>query len=83
MFVNNVSFVTKEMKTQECKDILSIVDHPEKKAVRILQLAACLCNAAMFDPASITLPVYERVVNGDSTDSGLLRFAEDLKGIYL
>ncbi|RIA98676.1 hypothetical protein C1645_748901 [Glomus cerebriforme] len=79
MFVNNVSFVTKEMKTQECKDALSATDHPEKKAIRILQLAACLCNAAMFDPATITLPVYERVVNGDSTDSGLLRFAEDLK----
>jgi sodium/potassium-transporting ATPase subunit alpha len=82
MFVNNVSFVTKEMKTQECKDALNSTDHPEKKAVRILQLAACLCNAAMFDPASINLPVYERVVNGDPTDSGLLRFSEDLKGIF-
>ncbi|PKY27748.1 calcium ATPase [Rhizophagus irregularis] len=79
MFVNNVSFVTKEMKTQECKDALSSTDHPEKKAVRILQLTACLCNAAVFDPASINLPVYERVVNGDPTDSGLLRFSENLK----
>lgn len=83
MFVNNVSFFTKEMKTQECKDALSSTDHPEKKAVRILQLTACLCNAAVFDPASINLPVYERVVNGDPTDSGLLRFSENLKGILL
>ena len=81
MFVNNVSFATKEMKTQECKDALRTTDHPEKKAVRILQLAACLCNAATFDVASATLPVYEKVVNGDSTDTSLLRFAEDLRGI--
>ena len=83
MFVNNVSFVTKEMTTQECKDSLRATDNPEKKAVRILQLAACLCNAAAFDAASTALPVYERVVNVDSTDSGLLRFAEDLRGISL
>jgi sodium/potassium-transporting ATPase subunit alpha len=81
MLVSNVSFVTKEMETQECKDALRSSDNPERKAVRILQLAACLCNAATFDAASATLPVYERVVNGDSTDSGLLRFAEDLRGI--
>lgn len=78
MFINNVSFVTKEMKPQECKDILR-TDHPEKKAVRTLQLAAGLCNAATFDAASMTLPVHERVINGDATDSSLLRFAEDLR----
>jgi sodium/potassium-transporting ATPase subunit alpha len=81
MLVNDVSFVTKEMKIQECKDALKAPVHPEKKAVRNLQLAACLCNAATFDSASATLPVYEKVVNGDSTDSSLLRFAEYLKGI--
>ncbi|CAB4407520.1 unnamed protein product [Rhizophagus irregularis] len=51
MFVNNVSFVTKEMKTQECKDALSSTDHQKKR----------------------------QVVNGDPTDSGLLRFSENLK----
>jgi sodium/potassium-transporting ATPase subunit alpha len=81
MVVNNVSFVTKDMKIQECKDILKAPDHPEKKAVRTLQLASCLCNAATFDVSSITLPINERVVNGDSTDSSLLRFAEYLRGI--
>ncbi|CAG8572667.1 7033_t:CDS:10 [Acaulospora morrowiae] len=78
MFVNNVGLVSKEMEIQECKDALR-TDGPEKKVVRILQLASCLCNAAMFDPASMSLPVNERAVNGDSTDTGLLRFAEDLR----
>ncbi|CAG8725477.1 6392_t:CDS:2, partial [Acaulospora colombiana] len=78
MFVNNVGLVTMEMEIQDCKDALRS-DGPEKKVIRILQLASCLCNAAMFDPTSMSLPVYERVVNGDSTDTGLLRFAEDLR----
>ncbi|KAF9952914.1 hypothetical protein BGZ72_005843 [Mortierella alpina] len=47
-------------------------------ALRQLQLAALLCNNAKFDAESVHLPVSERKVLGDATDSALLRFASQV-----
>ncbi|KAG0301421.1 hypothetical protein BGZ98_008370 [Dissophora globulifera] len=44
-------------------------------ALRQLQLAALLCNNAKFDQETMHLPVAERRVLGDATDSALLRFS--------
>ncbi|GKU13937.1 unnamed protein product, partial [Fusarium langsethiae] len=45
------------------------------EATEALLRAAILCNDAFFEPSTINLPVYERRVFGNSTDSAMLRFA--------
>jgi sodium/potassium-transporting ATPase subunit alpha len=47
--------------------------------LQALHRAAVLCNDAMFDPTTIHLPVNEREIQGNATDSAVLRFAEDAK----
>ncbi|KAF9415971.1 hypothetical protein BGZ94_010349 [Podila epigama] len=53
-------------------------DTPQILALRQLQLATLLCNKATFDPETLHLPIPERRVLGDATDSALLRFASQL-----
>lgn len=43
-----------------------------------LRTVAGLCNSAEFDAATRRLPLAERKVHGDATDSAILRFAEAL-----
>ncbi|KAF4584030.1 ATPase, P-type, transmembrane domain protein [Ophiocordyceps camponoti-floridani] len=40
-----------------------------------LRRAALLCNDAVFDPASLHLPIATRKVQGNATDAAVLRFA--------
>ncbi|KAK4134266.1 calcium ATPase [Trichocladium antarcticum] len=47
---------------------------PSASAVAIYR-AAALCNDASFDPTSLHLPPPERGVQGNATDSAVLRFA--------
>jgi sodium/potassium-transporting ATPase subunit alpha len=53
---------------------------PTKLAGAITQLAevSAICNAGEFDAATNHLPVDQRKVMGDATDSAILRFAESL-----
>ncbi|EEB92554.1 hypothetical protein MPER_08917, partial [Moniliophthora perniciosa FA553] len=47
--------------------------------VRTIAAAACLCNDAMFEGGQDeAVEAESRKVNGDATDSGLLRFAESI-----
>jgi sodium/potassium-transporting ATPase subunit alpha len=39
---------------------------------------ACLCNRAVFEEFSNDLPIHERKVVGDASDTALLMFSEDL-----
>ncbi|KAK4046272.1 hypothetical protein OIV83_006195 [Microbotryomycetes sp. JL201] len=48
------------------------------KCVRALAAVAGLCNDAAFESTSTDEPVETRKVNGDATDTGLLRFAESI-----
>lgn len=48
------------------------------KAVSQMYKAAILCNDATFDPSTMDAPVAERLVQGNSTDGAVLRFAESL-----
>ena len=41
-------------------------------------MVARLCNGAKFDSASAQLPLDERQIKGDATDSAILRFSEGL-----
>ena len=41
-------------------------------------MVARLCNGAKFDSATVHLPLDERQIKGDATDSAILRFAEGL-----
>ncbi len=41
-------------------------------------MVARLCNGAKLDSATVNLPIDERQIKGDATDSAILRFAEGL-----
>lgn len=40
--------------------------------------ASVLCNDATFDPETLSLPIYERLVNGNATDAAVLRLADSV-----
>lgn len=47
-------------------------------AIDQLRTIAGLCNSAEFDAQTRALPLAERKIHGDATDSAILRFAESL-----
>ncbi|KAJ7085621.1 hypothetical protein C8R43DRAFT_1244958 [Mycena crocata] len=51
---------------------------PLGNALRQLATVAGLCNDAVFEASKVEEPVEYRKVNGDATDTGLLRFAESI-----
>ncbi|KAF9905278.1 hypothetical protein EC991_001877 [Linnemannia zychae] len=85
MFVTNIAFLDNESTLDEARAKMekqsdlkgqSLLDsHPSILALCQLQLATMLCNNAKFDPETLDLPVPERKVHGDATDSALLRFS--------
>ncbi|KAI8328575.1 hypothetical protein BC941DRAFT_444686 [Chlamydoabsidia padenii] len=79
MFVTSVGFGDTECTPDECRDtITSGSSNPIANAYRQLHLASYCCNNASFDADSLNLPIPERKVNGDATDSAILRFAAGL-----
>jgi sodium/potassium-transporting ATPase subunit alpha len=50
-----------------------------RKALVELHKVAILCNDATFDPSTMHAPIAQRLVQGNSTDAAVLRFAESLK----
>jgi sodium/potassium-transporting ATPase subunit alpha len=51
---------------------------PAPAAFKAVHMVARLCNDAYFDAATDSVPVEERPVKGDATDTAILRFAEAL-----
>lgn len=47
-------------------------------AIDQLRTIAGLCNSAEFDASTRALPLAERKIHGDATDSAILRFSESL-----
>ncbi|KAJ7227924.1 hypothetical protein C8J57DRAFT_1092819 [Mycena rebaudengoi] len=47
-------------------------------ALRTLAAISGLCNDAAFEPSKVEEPQENRKVNGDATDTGLLRFSEGI-----
>jgi sodium/potassium-transporting ATPase subunit alpha len=73
MRVNSVAAVDHEFDSPEDLYLELRSKTPSKSAVALYR-AAELCNDASFDPTSIHLPPREREVQGNATDSAVLRF---------
>ncbi|KAK4154491.1 hypothetical protein C8A00DRAFT_32702 [Chaetomidium leptoderma] len=73
MRVNSVALVDHEFESPEdvYQDLLS--ETPPEGSVALYR-AADLCNNASFDPTSFHLPPRDRDVQGNATDSAVLRF---------
>ncbi|RDA86316.1 hypothetical protein CP532_5673 [Ophiocordyceps camponoti-leonardi (nom. inval.)] len=78
MVVRSVSCVERAVSSDDGEEELEKQGEDEKDvapcAVR-LRRAALLCNDAVFDPASLHLPIASRPVQGNATDAAVLRFA--------
>ncbi|KAL2020915.1 hypothetical protein VTK56DRAFT_7802 [Thermocarpiscus australiensis] len=80
MRVNSVALVDHEFESVEdvYADLRS--ENPSNSSVALYR-AADLCNDASFDPTSLHLPPADREVQGNPTDSAILRFvAGGMKG---
>ncbi|KAI0646699.1 calcium ATPase transmembrane domain M-containing protein [Trametes meyenii] len=78
MSVQNVAFFDSEHGLQDIKERLSSHEASAPAAFKALHQVARLCNGTKFDAATEHLPVEERQVKGDATDTAVLRFAENL-----
>ncbi|KAG0269640.1 hypothetical protein BGZ95_001997 [Linnemannia exigua] len=88
MFVTNFAFLDNESTPEEAharleketrpNSLPQLDDSPSILALRQLQLATLLCNNAKFDNDSMALPIPERKIHGDATDSALLRFGSQV-----
>lgn len=73
MFVKSLGMVDWEY------DIDDLVPGMESsEALKNLLRASVLCNDATFDPETMNLPVWERIVNGNATDAAVLRLADSV-----
>jgi sodium/potassium-transporting ATPase subunit alpha len=79
MFVQTASVLDKEYLPQEAT--AAILKSDEQDALQQLHTVAGLCNAAQFDASTLNLPVSQRKINGDATDTAILRFAEELGSV--
>jgi sodium/potassium-transporting ATPase subunit alpha len=77
MTAMSVGFVDHSMTTEEAQELFQ--SDKSHKALVELYKAATLCNDATFDPSTIHAPVDQRLVQGNSTDAAVLRFAETMK----
>ncbi|KAI5815821.1 hypothetical protein BZA77DRAFT_73418 [Pyronema omphalodes] len=70
--------------TQGTHSLPSSLNHNRQiSAESILSLALIggLCNAGEFDPTKLHLPLDQRKINGDATDSAVLRFVESIASV--
>lgn len=81
MTVTNFSLLDAEFPTLEGRDLIVANKGGRTEAVRALAAVAGVCNGATFDPTTMDRPVEARLVNGDATDSAILRFAELLRPV--
>ena len=80
MFVSEVSIFDKTRTVDGAKECyLRGIDG--YSSLHQLRCVAGLCNAATFDVTSLDLPLAERRINGDATDSAILRFSEFLGSV--
>jgi sodium/potassium-transporting ATPase subunit alpha len=80
MFVQNAAVLDEEYSTNQARTAV-IKREKSKESLEQLRLVAGLCNAAQFDATTLGLPISERKINGDATDTAILRFAEELGGV--
>ncbi|KAH7123185.1 hypothetical protein EDB81DRAFT_913393 [Dactylonectria macrodidyma] len=74
MYVNSVAFVDQKLDSADDFHHLHEGSEPNQAAAA-MQRASILCNDASFDPTTIHLPIHERAIQGNATDSAVFRFA--------
>ncbi|KAI0687168.1 calcium ATPase transmembrane domain M-containing protein [Cytidiella melzeri] len=79
MTVQYLAFLDQQLHVDEMFDKAESEKSPA--ALRDLHAVARLCNGAKFEHSEASLPVEERTVKGDATDSAVLRFSETIPGI--
>ncbi|KAG2337802.1 calcium ATPase [Suillus weaverae] len=79
MMVENIAFLDDVFTVEEINDRVTKASDPAVfSAFKALHQIARLCNGAKFDATTIHLPVQDRTIKGDPTDTALLRFSESL-----
>ena len=78
MFVQNAAILDEEYSTNQARVAILKGESESREVLDQLRSVGGLCNAAQFDAASLALPLSERKINGDATDSAILRFSEEL-----
>ncbi|KAG2362612.1 hypothetical protein BDR07DRAFT_1484553 [Suillus spraguei] len=79
MMVENIAFLDDVFGVEEINERVMKVSNPEVfSAFKALHQIARLCNGAKFDATTNDLPVQDRMIKGDPTDTALLRFSEAL-----
>ncbi|KAI9281009.1 hypothetical protein BC943DRAFT_310639 [Umbelopsis sp. AD052] len=79
MFVTSIGFEDSECTPQECKDKMEQEKtSPTAAAYKQLHLAAQFCNNSTFDASTLSLPISDRLINGDATDAAILRLSAEL-----
>ncbi|OAX37828.1 metal cation-transporting ATPase [Rhizopogon vinicolor AM-OR11-026] len=79
MMVENIAFLNDSFAVEEINEKITNAPNPAAfSAVKALHRIARLCNGATFDAATSHLPVHDRAIKGDPTDTALLRFSEAL-----
>ncbi|KAL0489172.1 hypothetical protein AKO1_013696, partial [Acrasis kona] len=58
---------------EACKNLYDKGDVAFTELVRI----SAICNKAYFDPETLTLPINQRKINGDASDTGIMLFAQE------
>ncbi|KAJ5092041.1 hypothetical protein NUU61_006911 [Penicillium alfredii] len=77
MFVKSLGMVDWEYSVEDlAPGEFGTFDVPDGLAT--LLRASALCNDASFDTTTLSLPVHERVVNGNATDAAVLRLADSV-----
>ncbi|KAG1740586.1 hypothetical protein EDB19DRAFT_1707719 [Suillus lakei] len=79
MMVENIAFLDDVFGVEEINERVTKASDPTVfSAFTALHQIARLCNGAKFDATTNHLPVQERTIKGDPTDTALLRFSEAL-----
>jgi len=78
MFVQNAAILDEEYSSSQARIAITKDDSRAKETLEQLRVISGLCNAAQFDAATLHLPISSRKINGDATDTAILRFAEEL-----
>ncbi|WVQ67031.1 uncharacterized protein L199_005224 [Kwoniella botswanensis] len=80
MTVTSLSVLDDEMDLTQARDRM-VVGKDNGKTIEQMAAVMGVCNAATFDESKMDQPVSLRKVNGDATDSAILRAAETLRPV--
>lgn len=82
MVVTDCCVGLEKLSAGEARDTLIAERNADRKfagnAIDQLRTVAGLCNSAEFDAQTRRLPLAERKIHGDATDTAILRFSESL-----